>query len=46
MKVIGISHVTIKVTDLNRSIDFYCRVLQMDLRHRGNKDAYLEWGSS
>lgn len=46
MKVQGFSHVTINVRDLERSINFYTGILGLNMRHRGNKDAYLEWGSA
>jgi catechol 2,3-dioxygenase-like lactoylglutathione lyase family enzyme len=46
MNVQGFSHVTINVGDLDRSLQFYVEVLQMNLVHRGRKDAYLEWGSA
>ena len=46
MKVQGFNHVTINVRDLEISINFYTGVLGLDIRHRGNKDAYLEWGSA
>jgi catechol-2,3-dioxygenase len=44
MNVQGFSHVTINVSDLNRSLSFYLDVLKMQLVHRGRKDVYLEWG--
>lgn len=46
MKVRGFSHVTINVSDLKRALDFYTGILQMNLVHRGRRDAYLEWGSA
>jgi catechol 2,3-dioxygenase-like lactoylglutathione lyase family enzyme len=46
MKVKGFSHVTINVSNLDESLDFYHNVLGMSIRHKGNKDAYLEWGSA
>ena len=46
MNVHGFSHVTINVSNLERSIDFYCNLLEMKLRHKGNKDVYLEWGNA
>lgn len=46
MKVQGFSHVTINISDLQRSLDFYTSVLQMRLVHRGRRDAYLEGGSA
>lgn len=46
MNVIGFNHLTLRVSDLERSLAFYTRVLGMTLRHRGRLDAYLEWGSA
>ncbi|MDR6226147.1 VOC family protein [Desmospora profundinema] len=46
MKVIGFNHVTIRVSDLARSLTFYREVLGMELVHRGRTDAYLEWGEA
>jgi catechol 2,3-dioxygenase-like lactoylglutathione lyase family enzyme len=46
MNVQGFSHVTINVKDLDRSLRFYVGVLNMQLVHRGRKDAYLQWGSA
>lgn len=46
MKVQGFNHLTLKVNRLDRSISFYTEILGMNLRHRGNTDAYLEWGSA
>lgn len=46
MLVKGFNHLTINVKNLDRSLDFYTEVLGMRIRHRGNKDAYLEWGAA
>ncbi|MFM1650692.1 VOC family protein [Brevibacillus sp. B_LB10_24] len=46
MKVTGFNHVTIRVSDLPRSLAFYEGVLQMKLVHRGRQDAYLDWGGA
>lgn len=46
MNVVGFSHVTINVSNLERSLDFYCNSLMMKLRHKGKTDAYVEWGSA
>lgn len=46
MKVSGFNHVTIRVSDLARSLAFYVDVLGMKLVHRGRKDVYLEWGTA
>jgi RimJ/RimL family protein N-acetyltransferase/catechol 2,3-dioxygenase-like lactoylglutathione lyase family enzyme len=40
----GFSHVTIDVANLDSSLEFYVETLQMQLVHRGRRDAYLEWG--
>ncbi|WP_067929347.1 VOC family protein [Alicyclobacillus shizuokensis] len=40
------SHVTVNVSDLNKSLDFYVGQLEMRLVHRGRRDAYLEWGTA
>jgi RimJ/RimL family protein N-acetyltransferase/catechol 2,3-dioxygenase-like lactoylglutathione lyase family enzyme len=42
----GFSHVTVDVSDLEKSLDFYVRTLGMKLIHKGRRDAYLEWGSA
>ncbi|WP_091740290.1 VOC family protein [Marininema mesophilum] len=46
MKVKGFNHITIRVSDLKASLDFYEGILQMDVAHRGRKDVYLEWGDA
>ncbi|RUT28042.1 glutathione transferase [Paenibacillus zeisoli] len=46
MKVLGFSHITLNVSNLERSLDFYCNSLKMKLRHKGKTDAYLEWGTA
>ncbi|TLS38006.1 VOC family protein [Pseudalkalibacillus caeni] len=46
MKVKGFSHVTIRVSDLNRSLQFYQDCLEMKVVHKGRRDAYLEWGTA
>ena len=46
MKVKGFNHVTIRVSDLERSLGFYRDLLDMKLVHRGKTDAYLEWGTA
>lgn len=46
MNIQGFNHATIRVSDLERSLSFYCGVLGMNLVHRGRKDVYLEWGSA
>ncbi|PZD97327.1 glutathione transferase [Paenibacillus sambharensis] len=46
MKVQGFSHVTINVRSLEQSLAFYRDLLGMRVIHKGNKDAYLEWGSA
>lgn len=42
----GFSHVTIDVSDLETSLQFYLETLDLRLVHRGRKDAYLEWGTA
>jgi catechol 2,3-dioxygenase-like lactoylglutathione lyase family enzyme len=46
LKVKGFNHVTIAVSDLQRSLSFYKDFLQMNLVHLGKTDAYLEWGTA
>ncbi|WP_067934377.1 VOC family protein [Alicyclobacillus kakegawensis] len=46
LRVRDFSHVTINVSDLNKSLDFYAGQLGMRLVHRGRRDAYLEWGAA
>ncbi|MEK4346800.1 VOC family protein [Paenibacillus sp. FSL P4-0184] len=46
MKVQGFNHVTVNVSDLSRSLNFYTGILGLQLIHKGNTDAYLEWGSA
>lgn len=42
----GFSHVTINVSDLERSLAFYVGTLGMKLVHHARQDAYLEWGEA
>jgi ribosomal protein S18 acetylase RimI-like enzyme/catechol 2,3-dioxygenase-like lactoylglutathione lyase family enzyme len=42
----GFSHVTMDVGNLEKSLEFYIRLLGMKLVHRGRADAYLEWGTA
>ncbi|MCR8994936.1 VOC family protein [Brevibacillus laterosporus] len=44
--VVGFSHVTLQVSNLEQSLRFYCEKLQMKMVHQGRTDAYLEWGSA
>ncbi|KGP71334.1 VOC family protein [Pontibacillus yanchengensis] len=46
MKVEGFNHITINVSNLSQSLAFYVDMLGMDLIHKGNYDAYLEWGKA
>lgn len=46
MLVKGFNHLTIRVSDLAASLEFYIGVLGMTVRHRGRTDAYLEWGTA
>nr|WP_231877864.1 VOC family protein [Ferroacidibacillus organovorans] len=42
----GFSHVTLNVSDLERSLAFYVGTIGMKLVHRALQDAYLEWGKA
>ncbi|RFU60543.1 VOC family protein [Peribacillus glennii] len=42
----GFSHITINISSLVKSLDFYSGILGMKITHKGNKDAYLEWGNA
>lgn len=44
-KVRGLNHLTLGVTDLQRSIDFYRTILGFELRAHWNEGAYLEAGA-
>ncbi|HBS47197.1 MAG TPA: glutathione transferase, partial [Paenibacillus sp.] len=46
MRVEGFNHVTVNVRNLANSLDFYIGILGLQLIHKGNTDAYLEWGSA
>lgn len=46
MNVKGFSHVTINVSSLEKSLEFYSETLGMKIIHKGNKDTYLEWGDA
>ncbi|MEK5180795.1 VOC family protein [Paenibacillus odorifer] len=46
MQVEGFNHVTVNVSNLANSLNFYTGVLGLQLVHRGKTDAYLEWGSA
>ncbi|WP_339319792.1 VOC family protein [Paenibacillus sp. FSL R10-2734] len=46
MKVQGFNHVTVNVSNLSRSLNFYTGILGLQLIHKGNTDVYLEWGSA
>lgn len=46
MRVFGFSHITINVRDLDQSLLFYRDLLGMNVRHRGSRDVYLEWGEA
>ena len=44
-KVSGLNHLTLGVSDLERSIAFYCELLGFDLRAQWLEGAYLEAGT-
>jgi catechol 2,3-dioxygenase-like lactoylglutathione lyase family enzyme len=44
-EITGVSHITLAVRDLNRSIAFYSDLLGFEVRMRGPSSAYLEAGS-
>ena len=46
MLVKGFNHLTINVKNLSISLDFYTQILGLEVRHKGNRDAYLEWGTA
>jgi catechol 2,3-dioxygenase-like lactoylglutathione lyase family enzyme len=41
----GINHITLSVSNLERSIEFYCHILGYRLIAKWNKGAYLEAGN-
>ncbi|MNP72289.1 Metallothiol transferase FosB [compost metagenome] len=43
MQVEGFNHVTVNISNLANSLNFYTRILGLQLVHRGKTDAYLEW---
>jgi catechol 2,3-dioxygenase-like lactoylglutathione lyase family enzyme len=43
IKVYGINHITIKVSCLERSVEFYRDILGAKLVHKGNTDVYLDF---
>ena len=44
VEVLGINHITIKVSDLNTAYLFYQHILGAKLVHKGNTDIYLDVG--
>ncbi|WP_433748799.1 VOC family protein [Falsibacillus pallidus] len=46
MNVQGFSHVTLNVSNLEKSLQFYEGILNMKVRHKGTRDVYLEWGAA
>ncbi|WNB94032.1 VOC family protein [Bacillus sp. NEB1478] len=44
MEVLGINHITIKVSNLTASISFYQNILGAKIVHKGNTDVYLDIG--
>lgn len=45
MPVTGVNHITLTCSDLNRSIAFYIKALDAELRARWSSGAYLEIGT-
>lgn len=45
IKVTGLNHLTLRVSDLEQSISYFCELLSFSVRHRGMTDAYLECGA-
>lgn len=45
MRITGFNHLTLAVSDLERSVGFYSGLLGFELRWRGADSAYLEAGS-
>ncbi|MFC0238767.1 VOC family protein [Fictibacillus phosphorivorans] len=43
-KVNGINHITIRVSNLEKSVTFYMNVLGAKIVHKGNTDIYLDVG--
>ena len=41
----GLNHLTISVSDLNKSLDFYNGILEMELKAKWDEGAYLESGN-
>ncbi|OOE13203.1 VOC family protein [Fictibacillus arsenicus] len=44
MKVQGINHITIKVSELARAVRFYQEILGAKIVHKGNTDVYFDIG--
>lgn len=42
--ITGLNHITLAVTDLSRSLDFYCDLLGCDKVHEWERGAYLQAG--
>jgi len=43
--ITGLNHLTLAVSDLERSVTFYSKLLGFSIRMRGEKSAYLEAGT-
>lgn len=43
IKVCGINHITLKVSDLPKSVEFYRDILGAKIVHKGNTDVYLDF---
>ena len=44
--ITGINHITLSVRDLEKSVDFYTRVLDFKIRAKWSKGAYLTVGNT
>jgi metallothiol transferase len=44
IEILGINHITMKVSDLSAAISFYENILGAKIAHKGNTDVYLDIG--
>lgn len=44
IEILGINHITLKVSDLSSAIPFYKDILGAKIVHKGNTDIYLDLG--